>query len=100
MTVSQSTAPRLSPDATRVKIGLAIAAVGGFLEAAGVAIAGIEVALATRRWARELERPPSEAVRERLRQAMRASQAARHAATEVWRTNGEGEHVVSWSRSA
>ena len=100
MTLSESTAPRLSPDASRVRTGLAIMVAGGVLEAVGVAIAGIEFALATRRWARELERPPSEAVRERLWQAMRAGQAARQAATEVWHMNGEREHVVPWSRSA
>jgi hypothetical protein len=61
--------------------GAVLIGVGGVLGAAGALVGTSAVAAATQDWMKQLEVPPGEIVRRRLRQARLASAAA----AEAWR---------------
>lgn len=87
---NQQTPVPFSPHTGRVKAGATLVFIGGFLGAVGSMLAGVEFAVATRRWLREQGRPPSEIARVRARQAFEAGQAASRAAAAVWSGSGNG----------
>src|SRR6185312_10819968 len=79
-----------NPNLGRVKIGGLLVAIGGLVGAAGVAMAGVECALASRRWVAEQNQTATAIALQRVRKALEASQAATHAAATVWQKTDEG----------
>jgi hypothetical protein len=66
--------------------GAGLAAIGGLIGFAGVALAGAAVFGATRQWVGQLETSPRDVVALKLRQAKQASLAGAHA----WRETSTG----------
>jgi membrane protein implicated in regulation of membrane protease activity len=63
--------------------GAVLIGLGGFLGFAGFGLLSAAVVSATRRWLRQLERPPRETARQKWQQA----RAATSAGAEAWRTS-------------
>ena len=84
----------------RLKAGMVLTLIGAAAGALGSIIAGLEVAVATRRWLNETGYPPSEVARTKLHQALLASQAATHAAVEAWQHEGQGHPVGAGVRDS
>lgn len=78
----QASQPRIQVSQGLVVGGAVLVGLGGLLGLTGMLLVASAVASATRRWMRQLERPPRETARLRWEQA----KAATSAGAEAWRS--------------
>jgi hypothetical protein len=81
MTETELSRPTLHLNRKLLVTGAVLVGVGGVLGATGILLGTFAVVTATRDWMKQLEVPPSEIARRRLRQARTAGAAA----AEAWR---------------
>jgi hypothetical protein len=65
----------LQLDSKLLRIGAVLAGVGGAVWLAGITVGGLALGSAAREWVQQLEHPPRELARIKLRQAMAAGAA-------------------------
>lgn len=65
----------LQLDSTLLRVGAVLAGVGGAIWLAGIGLGGLALGSAAREWVQQLEHPPRELARIKLRQAMAAGAA-------------------------
>jgi ABC-type phosphate transport system permease subunit len=75
----------------RIRAGAVLVIFGTVVSAVGSLIAGVELAISTTRWLKEQQQSPSAVARQRVRQALGASEAAAHAAAEAWHRVDDGK---------
>jgi hypothetical protein len=78
----QASQPRIQVSQGLVVGGAVLVGLGGLLGLTGMLLVASAVASATRRWMRQLERPPTETAKLKWQQA----RAATSAGTEAWRS--------------
>jgi hypothetical protein len=87
MTDTELSRPTLHFNRRLLVAGAVLVGAGGVLGATGILLGTYAVVTATREWMKQLEVPPSEIARQKLRQARSAGAAA----AEAWRNPSSGK---------
>ena len=77
-------------------VGAALVAAGALLAAAGLAVSGVHVGSATRRWIRDMDVPPSDLARIKWEQARNAAAAG----TQAWQDGAPAHNGASAGKTA